>query len=103
MEEKENELLRIEANFHKLIDNRILEGELDPIVEYPKLLLAELDIVEPQWFPIEGMYGGFLFSLGKSDGHLELTCESWCRIVGGSGQRHRVTKDAIELLDEGFV
>ena len=32
-----------------------------------------------------------------------LMSESWCRVVGGSGQRHEVTSSRSRLVDEGFV
>ena len=32
-----------------------------------------------------------------------LTCESWCRVAGGSGQRHVVSAAGSTLVDEGFV
>ena len=31
-----------------------------------------------------------------------LTCDSWCRVAGGSGQTHEVTPTETRLLDEGF-
>jgi hypothetical protein len=45
------------------------------------------------------MYGGFDIQL--RDGYLEVT--SWCRVVGGSGQRHVITEDGATLVDRGFV
>jgi len=29
--------------------------------------------------------------------------DSWCRIVGGSGQSHEITTDGCILVEEGFV
>ena len=31
------------------------------------------------------------------------TYESWCRVVGGSGQAHMITHEGAVLVDEGFV
>ena len=57
-------------------------------------------------YPVPGMYGGFYNTcLGKdesSGGSWYLTCESWCRVAGGSGQRHRITAEATVLTEDGF-
>jgi hypothetical protein len=37
------------------------------------------------------------------EGETKLTSESWCRVVGGSGQRHEITAAGSRLVDEGFV
>lgn len=29
--------------------------------------------------------------------------ESWCRVVGGSGQRHEITSEGGRLVEEAFV
>lgn len=49
------------------------------------------------------MYGGFSYRLAVQDQQVALITESWCRVVGGSGQRHKITDQGIELLEEGFV
>ena len=33
----------------------------------------------------------------------KLVAESWCRVVGGSGQRHEITPAGSRLVEEGFV
>ena len=58
-------------------------------------------------YPVPGMYGGFYSTcLGKDEssggGSWYLTCESWCRVAGGSGQRHRITAEATVLTEDGF-
>ncbi|MEU6234348.1 ankyrin repeat domain-containing protein [Kitasatospora sp. NPDC047058] len=64
----------------------------------PVEILTEL--ADPKlWVPVPGMYGGFKIRL--EDG--ALIVESWSRVVGGSGRRHRITPDATTLLAEGFV
>lgn len=68
--------------------------ELEPLLE-----------LEPQnvWFGIPGMYGGFSYDF-QSDGiEAVLVTESWCRVAGGSGQRHEVTSGGSKLVAEGFV
>ncbi|GDX83357.1 hypothetical protein LBMAG42_51680 [Deltaproteobacteria bacterium] len=64
--------------------------------------LLEMD--EPRmWFPVPGMYGGFSFRLDLGADVPKLVSESWCRVVGGSGERHEVTVDGARLVDRGFV
>jgi len=55
------------------------------------------------WYPVPGMYGGFKYWLIEKNGCPILITESWCRVVGGSGQRHEVSVDGYVLMEEGFV
>ena len=55
------------------------------------------------WFTVPGMYGGFSYWLETDGVEPRLIAESWCRVVGGSGQRHEVTPSGSQLLEEGFV
>jgi hypothetical protein len=49
-------------------------------------------------------YGWWLLFELHADGvDALLISESWCRIVGGSGQRHEITKDGSRLVTEGFA
>ena len=52
---------------------------------------------------VPGMTGGFHYWLEIADGSPRLLTESWCRVVGGSGQRHAVTAAGFELVAAGFV
>ncbi len=62
-----------------------------------------LDLRTPElWFPINGMYGGFSLRFNLSD-QPALIAASWCRVVGGSGEKHLITAEAITLIDSGFV
>lgn len=49
------------------------------------------------------MYGGFSYWLEGEGEQAKLITESWCRVVGGSGQRHEITAAGSRLLEEGFV
>jgi hypothetical protein len=49
------------------------------------------------------MYGGFVCRLERAGDEPALTSESWCRVAGGSGQRHVITVDGYELVESGFV
>jgi hypothetical protein len=93
------ELDVIERRFHELIreragelvtDHRLRLPQLEPLTEQP----------DPAcWFAVPGMYGGFSYRLERAT----LVVESWCRVVGGSGQRHVIDARHTRLVDEGFV
>jgi hypothetical protein len=96
-------LAALQKQFHEVIASRA-----DDLVRKHALRLPELEplleLDEPaMWFPIPGMYGGFSFRLAGEGANAELIAESWCRVAGGSGQRHRITPSAWTLVDEGFV
>jgi hypothetical protein len=79
------------------------EGKLTIELRLPELEpLLELDR-PAMWFPVPGMYGGFSYELSAISGGPVLISESWCRVVGGSGQRHLVSPHGSLLLEEGFV
>ncbi|HNS37683.1 MAG TPA: ankyrin repeat domain-containing protein [Anaerolineaceae bacterium] len=95
-------LSRIQGHFHAVILGRardLVEGEklrlpeLEPLLEYPQ---------EPTWFAIPGMYGGFSYWIETKPSPI-LWAESWCRVAGGSGQRHAVSPFGSLLTEEGFV
>ncbi|MBW4490330.1 MAG: hypothetical protein KME12_21330 [Trichocoleus desertorum ATA4-8-CV12] len=63
-----------------------------------------LEIEEPKmWFLVPGMYGGFSYWFDGEGKNAKLISESWCRVVGGSDQRHEITSEEGKLVDEGFV
>lgn len=73
---------------------------LDPVRYRPiSTEVVESEQLDPLWFPFPGMYGGFSVSVYRT----RLFVESWCRVVGGSGQAHVITEDGCVLVDEGFV
>ncbi|QIJ76934.1 ankyrin repeat domain-containing protein [Methylobacterium sp. NI91] len=97
-------LAAMQAHFHAVI-----RGRADDLVRKASLRLPELGPLlevpgdEPVWFAVPGMYGGFAYRL-RSDGvKAVLVAESWCRVVGGSGQRHEITSAGSRLVEEGFV
>ncbi len=55
------------------------------------------------WFAVQGMYGGFSYSLVEAEQGPVLDVSSWSRIVGGSGKRYKISATSIELVEEGFV
>ena len=86
---------RLHALIHERAGNLVAEHrlrlpELEPLTE----------LATPTcWFPVPGMYGGFNYQLAGT----ELTVRSWCRVVGGSGQTHRISADATELTESGWA
>jgi hypothetical protein len=52
---------------------------------------------------VPGMHGGFHHRLVGEGGGARLVTESWCRVVGGSGQRHEIHSSGRRLVAEGFV
>jgi hypothetical protein len=86
-------------HFHEVIRGRVAD-----LVDEQRLRLPELDVLteltEPDmWFAVPGMYGGFRYALHGR----ELEVESWIRVVGGSGERHRVTVGGAVRTAAGFV
>jgi hypothetical protein len=49
------------------------------------------------------MYGGFSYRLETTGVEAKLVSESWCRVVGGSVQRHEITSEGSWFVEEGFV
>ena len=96
-------LLRIQFHFHEVIRGRIDRELPNHGLRLPELEpLLELDRPH-MWFPVPGMYGGFSYHLASTGVDAKLVAESWCRVVGGSGQRHEITSKGSKLVDEGFV
>lgn len=96
-------LLKIQANFHAVVRGRIDRPLSDHGLRLPELEPL-LELERPQmWFPVPGMYGGFSYRLESAGVRAKLVSESWCRVVGGSGQRHEITSAGSQLVDEGFV
>jgi hypothetical protein len=96
-------LWKMQSHFHEVIRGRIDRPLPDHGLRLPELEpLLELD--RPRmWFPVPGMYGGFSYHLDSAGVEAKLVSESWCRVVGGSGQRHEMTSEGSRLVEEGFV
>lgn len=96
-------LHKIQIHFHEII-----LGRAGDLVKKFRLRLPELEPlleIEPprMWFPVPGMYGGFSYWFDGEGKNAKLISESWCRVVGGSGQRHEITSREGKLVDQGFV
>ena len=98
-----HDLQRITAHFHDIIRQRAGRLIEEQRLELPTLASVPDSEGGAAWFPVPGMYGGFKYWLENRTDSPELICESWCRVVDGSGQRHRITVAGAELVEEGFV
>jgi hypothetical protein len=97
------QLASIQELFHGLVRAVSLKYRIAMLLRLPELsVLTEFDDLR-LWFPIPGMYGGFNIWLEPGNGQSALIAESWCRVVDGSGMRHRVTSTQVVLLEAGFV
>ena len=98
----EQTLRAIQRHFHHVIRERA--GDL---MSRHQLVLPELAPLlassEKAWFPVPGMSGGFSYWLEGEGEQVKLISESWCWVVEGSGQRHEITANGSQLVDEGFV
>lgn len=96
-------LLAVQRHFHAVILGRIDQQLPEHRLRLPELEPL-LELARPHmWFPVPGMYGGFSYRLESSGVGAKLVSESWCRVVGGSGQRHEITSEGSQLVEEGFV
>jgi hypothetical protein len=96
-------LQKIQQHFHEIIGGRIGELGVKAGLRLPELE-PMLEIEQPRmWFPVPGMYGGFSYWLEGERENARLISESWCRVAGGSGQRHKITSQEGILVDEGFI
>lgn len=87
-----------DGHLRELVEGRIRPQLTVNLRHVQTEVLAE-EGVDKLWFPVPGMYGGFSLVISRSRLHVE----SWCRVVGGSGQAHVITEHGAVLVDEGFV
>jgi hypothetical protein len=81
---------------------RTLDGDRPPapLSRLPQVeTVAELGVDGWLRFPVPGMYGGFGL---RWDGRAVVS-KSWCRVADGSGRRHRVHENRVDLVEGGFV
>ena len=95
--EREDEIKKMEAGLHQVIMGRVgrliqQNGQQLPQLSY----LYEFGNF---FYVVPGMYGGYNVSV--HDGGIETV--SWCRVAGGSGQRHHIDREgSVKLVEEGF-
>lgn len=98
------EIRVIQIYFHAVI-----RGRADHCVKEFNLRLPELEPMleysdKNFWFTVPKMAGGFHYWLEKNTAEkTTLMTESWCRMVGGSGERHEITSTSVRLVESGFV
>lgn len=98
-----HELALIQQHLHALIRSRVGALIDKHHVVLPELSMEQIASGSETWFPVPGMYGGFLLRFLQDRAEVVLQSESWNRIAWGSGQRHEVTASGYELIEEGFV
>lgn len=96
-------LNKMEWHFHGVICARAKSMRITELQELPRLIDCQGTAEHPDWFAVDGMYGGFAYWIEWADDIPTLVCESWSRVVGGSGQRHLITSAGPRLVAEGFV
>jgi len=97
-------LAGVQAHFHDVIRGRAAEQVREHQLRLPELEpMTEFPLRQRFWFAVPGMYGGFVYWLEQAGDDARLVTESWCRVAGGSGQRHAVTATGQEMVAEGFV
>ena len=99
----EETLRAIQRHFHEVIRGRAGELIDKNGVSLPELTPLLTSSEPKAWFPIPGMYGGFSYWLEGEGEQAKPISESWCRVVGGSGERHEITANGSRLVDRGFV
>jgi hypothetical protein len=101
------DLEMIQILFHSLIIERAKSGwNCEKFLKNDNKnlpLISNDNLKKESWFPIPGMYGGFVYQLFERNGIPLLITESWSRVVEGSGQKHEITVDKCSLVEEGFV
>ncbi|CAL4102304.1 unnamed protein product [Meganyctiphanes norvegica] len=98
IKKNEEEIKKMEKGLHKAI-----LGRVEDLIKKNNMQLPQLSFLyefEDFWFPVPGMYGGF--HVCKCDKGVETS--SWCRVAGGSGQKHLIDKQGdVKITEEGFV
>ena len=96
-------LARIERHLNEVIRGRAAQMVAEEALRLPELEpLLELEL-PTIYLLVPGMYGGFHYTLEADGPCARLVTESWCRVAGGSGQRHVITAAGFEMVAEGFV
>ncbi len=94
---------KLQERFHGLIRARAGKLVDEQNLSLPVLTNSRATRRKPAWFAVPGMYGGFRYWLEGRGEDTNLIVESWCRVVEGSGQRHKITVERPVLVEESFV
>jgi hypothetical protein len=110
----EQTLLAVEWNLHAVIRGRaakLIDQYNLPLPSLAAMLAgAASDLFRPAyqatdgtWFyQVPGMYGGFRLRWLTNRPLPTLESVSFCRIAGGSAQRHEITPDGSTLVESGM-
>ena len=94
---REDEIKKMEAGLHQVIMRRV--GKLIQQNGQQLPQLSYLYEFGNFFYVVPGMFGGY--NVSARDGGIETV--SWCRVAGGSGQRHHVDREGnVKLVEEGF-
>jgi len=94
--ENQESISLMEAALHKVILGRVEDlikkngQSLPQIGRLWEETVGEEEGYSTAWFAVPGMYGGFSLNLNVAEN--ELTADSWCRVAGGSEERHVIDK-----------
>ncbi len=93
------QLNSIERKFHNLILNHSIKKEYLKGIHLPRLDFSLLN--KNRYFPIPGMYGGFLYTLeyDNFEEKFVLYVSSWSRIVENSERSYKITEFSCELIE----
>eukprot|EP01099_Mayorella_cantabrigiensis_P002225 TRINITY_DN1988_c0_g1_i1.p1 TRINITY_DN1988_c0_g1~~TRINITY_DN1988_c0_g1_i1.p1 ORF type:complete len:106 (-),score=28.29 TRINITY_DN1988_c0_g1_i1:125-442(-) len=98
-------LATLQKQFNSVIDQVVGDLMKKNGNEYPDLKKTNLvpNSEDRIYHAIAGYYGGFNYKLVKDEKEWWIDTESWSRVCGGSGIRHKITVNSVEVLEEGFV
>ena len=98
------QLLKLQEQFHLTIKSRAESLLQKHPIDLPDFIKEKDALLSGQegYIAIPGMYGGFSYHLRSGGEEPVLSTSSWCRVVGGSGQRHKVTCEGFELEEDGL-
>jgi hypothetical protein len=112
----ESNLQAIEQNLHSVIRGRaarLLEKYPVPLPSLAAMIAGEAS-EEPRgfrpaygstdvwFFQVPGMYGGFRLRWIAGGANARLESVSFCRVAGGSAQRHIITAEGSVLEESGM-
>ena len=98
IQEKESDIQNMESGLHKVILGRVETLVKEHGLQLPQVAFM-YEFGEGIWYPVPMMYGGF--NIYMHDDGIEAV--SFCRVAGGSGQRHVINrKGEVELVEDGL-
>lgn len=93
----------LEKYLHALIQKRAGDLVRKHRLALPKLSSLISEGRAAGQYVVPGMCGGFDYWLWNNGRAIVLRCESHCRVVGGSDQRHIITTRGAILVEDGYM